>query len=143
MSAPHDRRPARDRATSRRRRGQRGSAVVDFVLVLAVVLPLVLGILQLALTLFVRNTLASAASDGARYGAVVGRGPEDARARTVSQASSVVSGRFADDVSADVVSVDGAPTVVVTVRAEVPALGIGGPAVAFEVSGSAVQETEQ
>ena len=48
------------------RTGERGAAVVDFVLVLLVLLPLVIGILQLALVLHVRNTLASAAAEGAR-----------------------------------------------------------------------------
>ncbi|TIC81628.1 TadE/TadG family type IV pilus assembly protein [Nocardioides sp. GY 10127] len=128
---------------SGRRRGSddRGSAVVDFVLVLLVVVPLFLGILQLALTLFVRNTLASAASDGARYGAALGRGPGDAVARTREQATSVLPGRYAQDVTAAVEDVDGVPTVVVSVRAEVPALGLGGPSVTFEVSGHAVQES--
>ena len=36
--------------------------------------------------------------------------------------------------------VDGAPGVEVVVRASVPALGIGGPAVDIEVSGHAVEE---
>ncbi|MEP9381463.1 TadE/TadG family type IV pilus assembly protein [Nocardioides cheoyonin] len=38
------------------RRTQRGAAVVDFVLVMVVLLPLVLGVMQLALVLYVRNT---------------------------------------------------------------------------------------
>ena len=43
--------------------------MVDFVLVVVVVLPLFLGILQVALVLHVRNTLTCAASEGARYAA--------------------------------------------------------------------------
>ena len=39
-------------------RRERGAAVVDFVLVLVVLTPLVLGILQVALVMQVRNTLA-------------------------------------------------------------------------------------
>ena len=58
--------------TPRARTGERGAAVVDFVLVLLVLLPLVIGILQLALVLHVRNTLASAAAEGARHAAVAG-----------------------------------------------------------------------
>ena len=46
----------------RARDEERGAAVVDFVLVLLVLLPLVIGIFQLALVLHVRNTLASAAA---------------------------------------------------------------------------------
>ena len=36
--------------------------------------------------------------------------------------------------------VDGAPGIEVTVRASVPALGLGGPAVDLEVTGHAVEE---
>jgi Flp pilus assembly protein TadG len=47
------------------------------VLVVVVLVPLVLGVLQVSLVLLVRNTLTAAASDGARYAATVGRGPSD------------------------------------------------------------------
>ena len=55
-----------------RRHDEGGAAVVDFVLVLVVLVPLVLGIVQLALVLHVRNTLASAAAEGARAAAAKG-----------------------------------------------------------------------
>jgi len=124
----------------RRERGQRGSAVVDFVLVLVVLVPVFLGILQVALVLLVRNTLASAASEGARYAATLDRGPDDGVARTRDQIDGAISGRFARDVSARPATVDGAEGVEVTVRAVVPALGIGGPGIALEVTGHAVEE---
>jgi Flp pilus assembly protein TadG len=124
----------------RRERGQRGSAVVDFVLVLVVLVPVFLGILQVALVLLVRNTLASAASEGARYAATLDRGPDDGVARTRDQIDGAISGRFARDVSARTATVDGAEGVEVTVRAVVPALGIGGPGIALEVTGHAVEE---
>jgi Flp pilus assembly protein TadG len=113
---------------------------VDFVLVLVVLVPLFLGVLQVGLVLLVRNTLASAASEGARYAATRDRGLEDGRARTQSQIAGAVSGRFARDVEVRQVMIRGAPGVEVTVHAEVPALGLGGPAVALEVSGHAVEE---
>jgi Flp pilus assembly protein TadG len=125
-----------------RRCGQRGAAVVDFVLVLVVLVPLFLGILQLALVLMVRNTLTSAASEGARYAATLDRGPADGAARTRQQIDAAISGRFAQDVDATTVSIDGAPAVRVTVHAEVPALGLGGPAIAIAVSAHAVEEQE-
>lgn len=122
------------------RHSARGSAVVDFVLVLVVLVPVFLGVLQVALVLLVRNTLASAASEGARYAATLDRGPEDGAARTRDQIDGAISGRFARDVTARPASVDGAEGVEVTVRAVVPALGIGGPGIALEVSGHAVEE---
>ena len=114
--------------------------MVDFVLVLVVLVPLFLGILQVALVLMVRNTLASAAAEGARHAATLEHGPEDGVARTRSQIDGAVSGRFARDVRATTVLVDGVPGVRVTVRATVPALGLGGPGVSLEVSGHAVEE---
>lgn len=124
------------------RRGgrERGSAVVDFVLVLLVLIPLFLGILQVALVLMVRNTLASAASEGARYAATLDRGPADGAARTRQQIDEAISGRFAQDVDADTVVVNGVLGVRVTVHATVPALGIGGPGVSITVTGHAVEE---
>jgi Flp pilus assembly protein TadG len=114
--------------------------VVDFVLVLLVLVPVFLGIFQVALVLLVRNTLASAASEGARYGATLDRDPADGAARTRSQIDGAVSGRFAQDVDAHAAVVDGAPGVEVVVHASVPALGIGGPAIELTVTGHAVEE---
>ena len=124
----------------RRTRCQRGSAVVDFVLVLVVLVPLFLGILQVGLVLYVRNTLAAAASEGARYAATRDADLADGQARTRDQIDDAVSGRFARDVDVRRVVVDGAPGVEVVVHARVPALGIGGPAVELDVSGHAVEE---
>lgn len=123
-----------------RRGTERGSAVVDFVLVLVVLIPMFLGILQVALVLLVRNTLAAAASEGARYAATADRGPQDGAAMTRNQIDGAVSGRFARDVSVRRVMVDGAPGIEVTVRATVPALGIGGLGFDIDVSGHAVEE---
>ncbi len=124
-------------------RRERGAAVVDFVLVLVVLTPLVLGILQVALVLQVRNTLASATSEGARVAATADRGPGDGVAATREQISDAVAGRYAEDVSVRAVTIDGAPGVEITVRAQIPALGLGGPAIEVEVSGRAVEEPER
>lgn len=122
------------------RRGETGSAVVDFVLVLVVLIPLFLGILQVALVLHVRNTLTSAASEGARYAATVDRPLQAGVAKTRQQIEGAVAARFATDVSAHVEDVDGAPGVRIDVVADVPALGLWGPAVRLTVSGHAIEE---
>jgi Flp pilus assembly protein TadG len=114
--------------------------VVDFVLVVVVLVPLFLGILQVALVLHVRNTLTSAASEGARYAATVDRPVEAGAARTRQQISGAVSARFASRVSAVAVDVRGSPGVRVDVVADVPPLGLWGPAVRLSVSGHAVEE---
>lgn len=121
-------------------RDERGSAVVDFVLVMVILVPLVLGIMQVALVLHVRNTLTAAASDGARYGAMRGHTVDDAVARTRQQVDGAISGRFAEGLRAEVEVVDGVPMVVVRASADVPPLGLWGPAVHLDVAGHAVQE---
>ncbi len=122
------------------RRTQRGSAVVDFVLVLVVLLPLFLGILQVALVLMVRNTLASAAAEGARYAATIDRGPADGVARTREQIDEAIAGRYARDITVETVVLDGVPAIRVTVHATVPALGLGGPGISLVATGHAIEE---
>ena len=115
--------------------------MVDFVLVLAVLVPVFLGILQLALVLLVRNTLAAAASEGARYAATYDRSPADGAAKTRQQIAGALAARYAEDVDAHPVLLDGAPGIEVTVHVVVPALGLGGPAVELTVTGHAVEES--
>jgi hypothetical protein len=122
------------------RRTSRGAAVVDFVLVLGLLVPLVLGVLQVALVLFVRNTLASAASEGARYAATADHGPAEGIARTREQLAGVLSERYAAGIRARPTSIDGAPAIAITIHAEIPALGLGGPALGLDVTGHAVEE---
>jgi Flp pilus assembly protein TadG len=119
---------------------QGGAAVVDFVLVLVVLVPVFLGVLQVALVLFVRNTVTAAASEGARYAATLDRDPADGAARTRSQISGALGGRYARDVTAREVVIDGTPEVEVTVHVVIPALGLGGPAVSLDLSGHAIEE---
>jgi Flp pilus assembly protein TadG len=125
---------------TRRGRSEDGSAVVDFVLVLVVLVPLFLGILQVALVLHVRNTLTAAASEGARYAATVDRPLDAGEARTRQQIGGALAGRFARDVRARPTTVHGAPGVEVDVTAVVPPLGIWGPGVRLRASGHAVEE---
>jgi hypothetical protein len=125
----------------RRDRSSRGSAVVDFVLVLVVLIPLFLGILQVGLVMLVRNTLANAAAEGARHAASLDEDLAAGEQRTREQIRGAVSGRFARDVDARMINVDGRPTVEVVVLATVPALGLGGPGVSVEVVGHAVEES--
>lgn len=114
--------------------------MVDFVLVSLVLVPLVLGVMQVALVLHVRHTLTAAATEGARYGATVDRGPDEAAARTRRQIDGALASRFAGEVSATQRSVDGVPVLAVRVRAAVPPLGLWGPAVQLDVTGHAVEE---
>lgn len=62
--------------------GERGSSVVEFTLVSALVLLLFLIVLQVAFVLHTRNVLVSAAQEGARHAANADRTPADGVART-------------------------------------------------------------
>ncbi len=123
-----------------RQRRERGAAVPEFVLVLVVLVPLVLGIAQVALVLHVRNTVTAAASDGARAAAVLDAGPDVARTRARDVVRTTLADRFADAVSARESVIDGVPVVEVRIRAEVPPLGLWGPSVPIEVVGHAVRQ---
>jgi len=116
---------------------------VDFVLVTVLLVPLFLGILQLALVLHVRNTLTSAASEGARYAATSDRGPADGVARAREQIAGVLGPSYDDDIGARPIDIAGAPGVEVVINATVPALGLGGLSIDLTVRGTAIEELAQ
>jgi hypothetical protein len=126
---------------STRRRAEHGSAVVDFVLVSMLVVPLFLGILQVGLFLYVRNTVTAAASEGAHYAAVLNREPGDGEARTRELMEGVVRTELIETVTADLMDVEGQPEVRVVVKAHMPPLGLWGPGIGFTVEGHAIKET--
>lgn len=124
----------------RSRAEERGAAVVDFVLVLLVLLPLVVGILQLALVLHVRNTLASAAAEGARHAAVAGSSAPAGEAKVQELVSGALSQEFVRSVSIRPADVGGSPGYEAVVEADVGLLGFGGAGVHVRVTGHAVAE---
>ena len=124
-----------------RRRAEAGSAVADFVLVSALVSVVFVAILQVGLTLHVRNTLISCASEGARLGARGGSSPREGATRTRELISASLSPRFAEDVSADVITEGGVPVVAIRVRAPLPVLGALGPDDGLDLVGRAFLET--
>jgi Flp pilus assembly protein TadG len=124
------------------RHRERGAAVVEFVLVMTLLVPLVLGIAQVALVLHVRNTLAAAASEGARAAVPVGASPDDGAERARSMIRRALDDRYAENVHASWATVAGMPGARVEVRTRVPALGLFGPSVPLTVRGHAVREVE-
>lgn len=114
--------------------------MVDFVLLTIVIVPIVLGIVHVGLVLHVRNTLVSAATEGARYAATQDRGPADGATRARREVSGALAARFAGDVRAAPTTVEGAAGVQVTIRATVPPLGLWGPATPLSASGHAIEE---
>lgn len=118
-----------------------GSAAAEFVMVGVLLTITTLAVLQLGLALLVRNTVQDAASEGARYGALMGSSPADAAARTAELIRTAVGPRYAHDVDAAFGTQLGVAAIVVTVRAPLPVLGLLGPVDGIEVSGHAPLET--
>jgi Flp pilus assembly protein TadG len=115
------------RASSRRfPGGDAGAAVVDFVLVGSLLTLLFLAVLQVAVDVYVRNVLAAAAADGARYAANADvADPQAGADRANELIRSSLGASFAHArPAADVRDVDGdgAPVVGVTVSARLPLL---------------------
>ncbi|WP_125609595.1 TadE/TadG family type IV pilus assembly protein [Specibacter cremeus] len=117
---------------------ERGAAVVDFVLVAGLVTVLFLALVQLALLLHVRNTVADAASSAARYGALADRTAAEARERADYLVRGGLGPGYAHEVSAVVEPGAGGNVLTVTITAPMPLIGLLGPARALEVSGHAV-----
>lgn len=120
------------------RAADEGSAVVEFVLVGALLTVLAAGLFQLALTLHVRNIMLSSASEGAHVGALADLGPADGATRASQLAAAALGGL---PVSAEARSIDtGESDVVeVTLSAPVPVLGIWG-AGSMRVTAHAIEE---
>jgi hypothetical protein len=122
---------------------ERGSAIAEFVMVAALLLFVALGVFQVGLALYVRNTLISAASEGARYAARADADPADGVSRTQSLITSSLSARYAQKVEvAERTMPDGVRVVEITVEAPLPVVGPLGPSEALTVRGRAFSEEQ-
>lgn len=125
------------------RRHDRGSAIAEFVMVSGLVLLLGVGVFQLALVLYVRNTLISCASEGARLGARLGATPDDGAARSRDLISRSLSTAYAQGVVASTsTTAAGMRVVDVTVTAPLPVIGLLGPGGSMTVQGRAFLEAQ-
>ena len=121
-------------------RDERGSAVVEFVLVGVLLTVLTLSVLQLGLALLIRNTVHDAAGEGARFAALADNGLADGVFRAQQLLTTTLGPSYATDVSASLGSYLGHPAVVVTVRAPLPLVGLVGIDEALEVTAHAAVE---
>jgi TadE-like protein len=100
-----------------------------------------MGIVQLALVLYVRNALISDASEGARLGARAGASVGEGAERTRDLITRDLNGSYAQAVTATRQTTSaGVQVVEVTVSAPVPVIGLVGPTGAMTVTGRAFQE---
>ena len=124
-----------------RLRDEAGSAVAEFVMVAALLTVLTLSVVQLGLSLLVRNTVLDAAAEGARFGALADNAPADGLARTRQLISAAIGADYAHDVRVREGEWMGHPSVIVTVRTTLPVIGLLGIGGALEVSGHAAIES--
>lgn len=117
-----------------------GSAAVEFVFVGILLTFLTLGVLQLALTLHVKNTIQDAAAEGARWAALADSAGEEGVKRTSELITTSIGSQFARDITVSQDMWLGAPATVVTVRAALPVVGLWGFASSMEVTGHAATE---
>lgn len=127
---------------------ERGSEPVSFALVVPLVMFLVLGVLQLALSMWVKTTLIDAASAGAHAAAVVGAPPEVAEETVREVLASTVGRDYVQNVEVSRVNLTtvsnqfgSAPVdaLQVSVSAPLPVLGFFGFG-SFQVVGHAAVE---
>jgi Flp pilus assembly protein TadG len=124
--------------------GERGSAVVDFVMVSVLIVTLLLAVLQVAVYVHVRNVVTASAQAGARYAANADVDSAAGAPRTVeviARATSVQTAEGLACTSAEEVDATGLTLVVVRCTGGVPSLLAAlGDLLPLEVTGRAVKE---
>ena len=124
-----------------RAQNELGSAVVDFVMVGALVITVFVALLQVTLGVYARNVLTDAAGDGARRAALVGGTEAEARQRVQVLSDAALRRGYVDTVTVSRVASGDLTIVEVTVTAPLPVLGLLGPGGTLRVTGHAVDES--
>jgi len=124
--------------------GERGAAVVDFVLISILIVTLLLAVLQVAVYVHVRNVVTASAQEGARFAAnadVDSRTGADRTLEIVGKATSTQTARGLSCTSTEALDSTGLTLVVVHCAGSVPSLLAGlGNLLPLDVSGRAVKE---
>jgi hypothetical protein len=120
---------------------ERGSAVVENLLVTILLTTLALGVVQLALALHVRTTVSDAASEGARFGALAGNGPREAITRTHDLIDTAIGDGYVSTVTAEYGDYRGHAALAVTVDGTLPVIGLLGVGEGLRAVGRAAVET--
>lgn len=122
-------------------REESGSAVVDFVMVGALVVFVFVALLQVTLGVYARNVLTDAAGDGARRAALVGGTEAEAQQRVRVLSDAALRRGYVDSVTVSRVPSGDLTIVEVTVKAPFPVLGLFGPGGTLTVKGHAIDES--
>ena len=124
---------------------ERGSAVVDFVLVSVLIMALLLAVLQVAVYVHVRNVVTASAQEGARHAANLDVAAALGAGRTVEVVAGATPQQTAAGLrctSGEEVDATGLRLVVVRCAGSMPSLFAAlGNLLPLQVSGRAVKET--
>lgn len=123
-------------------RDERGSAVAETVLVMALFALVIMSALQVGFAVYVRNSLLQCAVEGARYGGRADVSAQEGGDRAAELAAGFLGGRRRDAVTASTTSVGGAQVIEVSITATLPVIGPLGPAGALHVTGRAYEEDQ-
>ena len=129
----------RFRTGARPQSAERGSAVVEFVLVAPLVLFLFAAIAQISFVSYARSTLIACAAEGARAGALSGTDFADAKRRTDAALGDSVVADLVRTITVSKERTDGIDTVAVTITAKLPLVGLLGPTT-LQVTGHSLVE---
>ncbi|MFJ4174508.1 TadE/TadG family type IV pilus assembly protein [Microbacterium sp. NPDC089696] len=120
---------------------ERGSSPVEFVLVGTMLTALTLGVLQLALVVYVRNVVHDAAVEGAYHAALADAAPAAGVERAGEVITRAVGAAYADDITVGRSHDAGKDTVVVRIRTTMPIIGLIGIPAGLEVEAHAPAES--
>lgn len=120
-------------------RAESGSAVIDAVLVVPMLMLVAASVLQVALALHVRSALTAAAGEAARAAALAGAAPSAASGRVQTLLVGTMAGAAVRSVRQEAGVEGGLPVVTVRIEATLPLLGLLGPT-GLVVDGHALRE---
>lgn len=120
---------------------ERGSSPVEFVLVGTLLTLLTLGVLQLALVVYVRNVLHDAAVEGAYHAALADTTLEQGVERAEHAIDRGIGESYSEGVTIVRAESLGHATVVVRISATLPVIGLLGVPRALTVEAHAPEET--
>lgn len=122
-------------------RDERGSSPVEFVLVGTLLTVLTLGVLQLALAVYVRNVVHDAAVEGAYHAALADTTPAEGAERSRTVITQAIGSAYTGDIVVGTSNTGGHETVVVRIRTSLPVIGLIGLPYALEVEAHAPLES--
>lgn len=119
---------------------QAGSVLVEWSLVAVLVMAVTAALLQLTLSLYVRNILADAASDAARHAALVGASDAEANARVQQLCHGALRANYPTKSEVSHLQHGSVSLVQVQVSAPLPVIGLWSPTGSVVVRGHAVDQ---